>query len=158
LSAGFARTYDGTDLAAQPLVVLRPLGASLVSSLLLFAICWMAGLLSGPAYPSFLSLFWMTAPLAWLYAIPVERFLGPLESMRANYLLLGAVATWRVLLMARVIAVLSGRGWFAPFFVVMLFADAVVVVISVLGLLFRPGLEEWLAAGMAGVASYVTPE
>ena len=29
-------------------------------------------------YAAFLGLFWLTAPLAWLYAIPYERFLPPL--------------------------------------------------------------------------------
>jgi hypothetical protein len=41
------------------------------------------------AYRSFLGLFWMTAPLAWLYAIPFERFQGPAAALRSNLLILG---------------------------------------------------------------------
>ncbi|MEM7393206.1 MAG: hypothetical protein AAF492_12750 [Verrucomicrobiota bacterium] len=55
---------------------------------------------------SFLGLFWMTAPLAWLYALPVEWFLDSVTAVKVNLLLLGIVATWRVVLFARVLSVL----------------------------------------------------
>ena len=48
----------------------------------------------------------MTAPLAWLYAIPYERFLSPVGATRANLWTLGLVAAWRVLLIIRVLVVL----------------------------------------------------
>ena len=40
-------------------------------------------------FRSFLNLYWMTAPLAWLYAIPFERFLSPADATTANLALLG---------------------------------------------------------------------
>jgi hypothetical protein len=77
------------------------------------------------AYRSFLTLFWMTAPLAWLYAIPYERFLPAGAATSANLWTLAFVAAWRVVLMVRVVSVITGRGWGAALFLVMLFADAV---------------------------------
>ena len=50
----------------------------------------------------------MTAPLAWIYAIPVERFLGAYEATQANLWMLGIVSVWRIVLMIRVVSVLFG--------------------------------------------------
>lgn len=132
LSAGFAREYDGEDLSREPWYLLIPVAASLVASFLLFLIA------CGPvflrregrppffaAYRSFLTLFWMTAPLAWLYAIPFERFLSPGAATSANLWTLAFVAAWRVALMVRVVSVLTGRGAWPSCCLVMLFADAV---------------------------------
>jgi hypothetical protein len=80
------------------------------------------------AYLSFLGLFWMTAPLAWLYAVPYERFLPPLEATRANLLTLGVVSVWRVALMVRVLVVIFGYRVWAAFGVVMLFGDTVTLI------------------------------
>ena len=57
-----------------------PPAASLVVSFLLFGVLLAVAArraLSGfgRRYLSFLGVFWMTAPLAWIYAIPFERFL-----------------------------------------------------------------------------------
>src|ERR1700751_1245326 len=91
LSAGFAREYDGEDLLHEPWHLLLPMAASLVSSFLLYCILYGFSTFNrqdGPSffagYRSFLSLFWLTAPLAWLYAIPYERFLDPLPATQAN--------------------------------------------------------------------------
>src|SRR5687767_5262694 len=103
LAAGFAREYDGEDLLHEPWHLLIPLGASILSSAILYllirAITWFRGapgpsLLSG--YRSFLALYWMTAPLALFYAIPFERFASAADAMRANLFLLALVAAWRV--------------------------------------------------------------
>ena len=73
VSAGLAREYDGEDLLHEPWHALIPLAASLVSSFILFLLCFAKVMASDPARPpffsayrSFLTLFWMTAPLAWL--------------------------------------------------------------------------------------------
>jgi hypothetical protein len=126
LSAALAREYDGKDLLHEPWHLLLPLGASLAASALLFAAAW-----GRPRhYPAFLGLFWMTAPLAWLYAVPYERFLSPADAVRANLLTLAVVAVWRVALMVRVLIVLLGYRPLAAFFLVMAFADAAAVVAS----------------------------
>jgi hypothetical protein len=121
LSAALAREYDGEYLLADPQYLLIPFAASLVASFFLFNIVYAitnrksklsAGYLA--CWRSFLGLFWMTAPLAWLYAIPVERFMDALGATKANAAFLGIVALWRVVLMARIISVVFGmRGWFA---------------------------------------------
>jgi hypothetical protein len=138
LSAGFAREYDGKDLWAEPWHLAIPFAASLVTSFLLFLLVNGVARARGvglqpfwPAYRVFLSLYWMTAPLAWLYAIPVERMASAGEAMQANLWLLGTVAVWRVALMTRVVSVLYGASAWATLFPVMLFADSVA-----LGVLF----------------------
>lgn len=136
LSAALAREYDGADLWHEPWHLALPLAASLVTSFLLFllvsVVARIRGCTVGPfaaRYRSFLGLYWMTAPLAWWYAIPVERFLAPASATAANLWLLALVSLWRVGLMTRVIAVLfNARAW-PSFFVVMFFADTVALVI-----------------------------
>jgi hypothetical protein len=133
LSAGFAREYDGQDLLHEPWHLLIPLAVSVVASLGLFAIVRQA-IPAGyrpafrPAYISFLGLFWLTAPLAWLYAIPYERFLSESDATRANLATLGLVALWRVALMVRVLVVLWNWWWWAAFCLVLVFADLAAVV------------------------------
>lgn len=136
LSAAFARAYDQEDLLYEPWHLLIPLGASLVASCVLFGVCYLRlrahdshcpGFFS--AYRSFLGLFWMTAPLAWLYAIPYERFMTEFEATRANLWTLGIVAAWRVLLMIRVISVLIGYHPFAAAALVLLFGDGLAILL-----------------------------
>jgi hypothetical protein len=134
LSAGLAREYDAADLWGEYHPLFTPLAVSVAASLLLFLVGFGSMYLypdpSGTrppfwtAYRSFLALFWMTAPLAWLYAVPYERFLTPVDGTAANLWTLAVVATWRVLLMARVIAVITGRRMITSFFLVMIFASA----------------------------------
>ncbi len=138
LSAGFAREYDGVDLLHEPWHVVVPLAASLATSFVLFFLAMAAfrprrqERQHGPgfwrSYWSFLGLYWLTAPLAWLYAIPVERFLSPVAAVEANLCLLALVSVWRVVLMTRVVAVVFDAKPVAAFFVVMFFADSVAVV------------------------------
>jgi hypothetical protein len=63
--------------------------------------------------------------LAWLYAVPYERFLSPTGAVQANLLTLGIVSAWRVALMVRVLVVALGYRALAAPCLVMLFADAV---------------------------------
>src|SRR6266481_654320 len=118
LSAGLAREYDGEDLLQEPWHVVLPVAASLVTSFLLFCLTY-APAKEGEeprpsflrAYGMFLGVFWMTAPLAWLYGIPYERFLPALGATRANLITLGIVSVWRVVLMMRVVSVLMAYHW-----------------------------------------------
>lgn len=139
LSAGFAREYDGEDLWHEPWHLLIPLAASLVSSFVLFTICFVRLVKTDPqrpsffaAYVSFLTLFWMTAPLAWLYAVPYERFLGAAEAVRANLWTLAVVAVWRVALMVRVVQVLMGYRVLSATLLVLAFADVVAFLAALL--------------------------
>jgi len=129
LSAGFAREYDQEDLWYEPWYLLIPLGASLVSSFVLYLFIlpfWKPALPNvdySLTYRSFLKLYWMTAPLAWLYAIPVERFLSSYDAVATNLWLLAIVAIWRVLLITRAIAVLRECPFYVVLAVVMLFSE-----------------------------------
>lgn len=135
VSASLARKYDGHDLLAEPWQLLHGFGASIGNSFALFGLVFLAALgRGGPQsaffgnYLTFLGLFWMTSPMAWLYAIPYERFMEPAEAVSRNFLTLGVVSLWRVLLMARVLSVLFAARPVPIFFLVMVFADAVALV------------------------------
>lgn len=171
LSAGLAREYDAEDLWHEPWHVLLPLAASLVSSFLLFgllrAVFWRH---AAPKmgyrddYHAFLGMYWLTAPLAWLYAIPGERFLSPLEAVQANVALLALVSVWRVLLITRVAAVWFGAPFLAILMPVMLFADSIVVGLTVftalpkvmisMGGLRLGDVDRWLGGVAATVGWY----
>jgi hypothetical protein len=136
LSAGFAREYDGEDLISEPWHLLLPLAASLVSSLLLYGLLFVASWRRSDVAPRFLAdyrrfltLYWLTAPLAWVYAIPVEQFLSAPDAVRANFWLLGLVSLWRVLLISQAAAVLFGCRYRAALLLVLLFADTLVLAI-----------------------------
>ncbi|NOX60291.1 MAG: hypothetical protein GXP29_15730 [Planctomycetes bacterium] len=130
LSAGFAREYDAEYLVMEPWHVLIPLGASLLVALPMFALLFVIGKRRGigkvqffKAFRSFLVLFWMTAPLAWVYAIPFERFLDPIGATYANLWMLRIVSIWRVALMTHVVSVFFGCKPVPAFFCVILVAD-----------------------------------
>lgn len=129
LAAGVARELDAGNPAWHVLV---PAAVSLVASWALWCVAYCGLAPPGPplfdAYRRFLGLFWFTAPMAWLYAIPFHRFLGPTGATAADLLTLGAVSLWRVALMARVLVVLMGYRPLHAFAVVMAFADVVVLV------------------------------
>ena len=134
-SAGFAREYDGEDLVHEPWYLLAPLGASLVASFVLFCVLYVPGRMAGAdsppsftAYRTFLGLFWMTAPLAWLYAIPYERLFDPVTAAYANVYTLALVSAWRVALMVRVGVVLFGLSPWAALFRVVAYADTVALI------------------------------
>ncbi|MDX1565325.1 MAG: hypothetical protein R3236_07975, partial [Phycisphaeraceae bacterium] len=133
LSAGFAREYDQEYLLAEPWYLLIPMIASTFVATVLFMAVWFGlGWRGGreridERYRAFLSCFWMTAPLAWLYAIPVERFLTPVDAVVANAWLLGIVAGWRVILILRVITVLFDMKWAPVASLVLWICDTIVI-------------------------------
>ena len=134
LSAGLAREYDGEDLRHEPWHLLIPHAASLATSLLLYGMVWLVAWrrsslesLAG-GYGAFLGLFWMTAPLAWLYAVPFERWVSPGAATAWNLRLLGVVSLWRVILIMRAIRIAYGAERLADvIFTVLLFGDLVML-------------------------------
>lgn len=157
LLTAIPRNYDQTFLGEKPFLWLfGPLLFSLVSGFLLFA--FLQVFVLGRRVPrdqprtlhqwaSFMGLFWLTAPIAWLYAIPVERFLDSLTATRMNLALLGLVALWRVLLMARVLNVVNA----APFFhsLVWVLVPAAMEVLAVV--IFGGTFSKQLMASMGGM-------
>lgn len=116
LTAGIARNYDHLDLLYQPEWFLGPFAASLVS--IGFIFLWISGPLklhkvggywrqSG----TFLVLAWLTAPCAWLYAIPVEAATDIITATKWNIAFLAVVAFWRVAIIVRAVSVLTGVRW-----------------------------------------------
>jgi hypothetical protein len=136
LSAALARHYDGKYLVREPWFLLAPAGASILTSSILFTamyVIWsikarriLSG--SGSAYLSFLGLYWMTAPLAWLYGIPYERFLNDVDAAEANVWTLAFVSIWRVVLISRACSVLLPCSFFASFSILGTFALGLVYV------------------------------
>ncbi len=122
--ASIARNYDQTWIGEAPLKwIAGNILFSLVSGTFLF-FCFhqfrprdevQPRPRLGSAWLQFMGLFWATAPIAWLYAIPVERFADSLTAARFNIALLGIVALWRVVLIARVASVLHSVRFVATF-------------------------------------------
>lgn len=111
-TAAMAREYDAVSLWDQPADLLAPFVASILLASGLFG--WVLATARamrievrhpGRAYVVFLTGYWLTAPLAWLYAIPIEELADEITSMRFNLTLLSIVSIWRVLLFARVISI-----------------------------------------------------
>jgi hypothetical protein len=165
ISAGLAREYDGADLRSEPQLLLLPLAASIAACTVLFAVIYAFALAKATnppplfqAYRAFLTLFWMTAPLAWLYAIPVEHFFTPVTATALNLGLLGVVSVWRVALMIRVVVVLFGAPvipavamvlWFgstAAIVALFIILDRMLVVMG--GIRHTPSEEIVLSAGL----------
>jgi hypothetical protein len=146
LSGTLARAYDTADLVSEWPVLLHGVGVSLVNSLILYAIVYSAGarlMENKPGfwrgYRVFLGLFWMTAPMAWLYGIPYERFMPAVNAVNANLWTLGLVSLWRVVLITRVLSVIFGASPTRMFFQVMLFSDVAMFLAA--NLMRRPVLD-----------------
>ncbi len=132
LSAGLAREYDGEYLVAEPWYLLVPLVVSTgMATLLWGGLRGISAARGAPRVPGWLPLvvcYWMSAPLAWLYAIPYERFLDEFGATRANLWTLALVAAWRAALMIRVVQVLCRWRWWLAAGPVMLFASVATMV------------------------------
>ena len=159
LLTSIARNYDQTWLPENPFLwIFGSLLFSWVSGSVLYAVAWrgMVRRSASPKLPEtssidgwvcFMGLFWLTAPIAWLYAIPVERFLDDVAAAKANVALLATVSLWRVLLMARVLHVLSR----APFLLVLLWVLMVAAAEALVVFFFGGGFAKAIMAGMGGM-------
>lgn len=142
LGAALAREYDQEDLLREPWYLLLPFVASTAAAWLLYwKFCRSFRVVPhDPRDPSplrfrhFLATFWFTAPLAWIYAIPFERFLTETDAAVANLLTLALVATWRVVLIGQVLSVLFRARPAQVLVFVLLFGNAVLF----LAFLFSP--------------------
>ena len=115
LISGVAREYDQESVLFAPHLFLAPVVLAPVLAAVFYAFLRMKFIARGkqsPGRTGYLGLFLMTAPMGWLYALPFEVWLPSLPAMKCNVALLVFVATWRVVLFARVIAVvLNQRFW-----------------------------------------------
>jgi hypothetical protein len=127
IAAGFCREYDQEVLATHWYIYLAPIAASLVMASwnyvwLRFYVpkrfrCYLS-------FSGFLGLFWMTAPCAWIYALPVERWFDSLTAIKINMSLLVIVAVWRGWIFCRALTHLWGRSMYA-----MVIASAATIVV-----------------------------
>lgn len=111
-TAAISREYDAVSWLHHPQDLLAPFGASLLIGSIVFVFV-MIGLASSGRrswnlwhdYRLFMTGYWMTAPLAWLYAFPIEIMTEELTALKFNLAMLSIVSIWRVLLFSRVIAI-----------------------------------------------------
>lgn len=114
MTAGIARNYDHLDLLRNPEWVYGPFLASLMTSFIVFGFVHPYLKLKDVTpkrkplgYLSFLSVYWMTSPCAWLYAIPAESFTDLITATKWNITFLTVVSIWRVFLITRALQVLT---------------------------------------------------
>ncbi len=123
VTAGLARNYDHHRLLSDPIWILGPFGMAFFSSLFIFGFVKWIGRIPAPTgenirqpdrlgvkalenLAAWVSCFFLTAPLAWLYGVPYEMFLDVLTATKLNFATLLLVSFWRVFIMLRVIFVL----------------------------------------------------
>jgi hypothetical protein len=160
LLTGIARNYDQTFITETPVLWLfGPLLFSFVSGSWLYFVLYGCFARLGmekddgtkPAFwsgwRSFMGLFWLTAPIAWLYAIPVERFSDSLTAAKLNLTLLAVVSLWRVLLMARVMQVITS----APLVMTLVWVLVAASVEIFLVYIFGGGVARGIMASMGGM-------
>jgi len=159
LLTGIARNYDQNYFLETPLWLIGPLAFSFFSGSFLYGVLILgfakrhfpADHRPEKQWRTFMALFWMTAPIAWLYAIPVERFLDSSRAAEANIALLAIVSLWRVLLMSRVIVVLLEISFFRALGWVLLAASLEVILVMFFGAFLSGSFSRHILAGMAGM-------
>lgn len=118
--AALARDYDVTSLIHRPHILAIPFAASAVLGSLFFLvirICVSFARVSDDhlarfvPYKRWMIGYWLTAPIAWFYAIPVELFASEERSVHFNLVLLSLVSVWRVLLFSRIASILTGLSY-----------------------------------------------
>lgn len=120
LIAGMGRWWDDDDA-----VLLQSLGfGSVIYVFVLAALIWfitMAMHAPNWTYMRVLTYITLTAPLAWIYALPVELFMSADEAANTNINFLIVVSMWRMVLLlwllmmvARLSAVATAVAWLLP--------------------------------------------
>lgn len=136
ISAGFVREYHGVYWLQSPWMIALPLITTVAVSLVLFPLVVIVARMRGAEdgqywerFRVFLGLFWMTAPLAWIFILPVERLMSVDDAAIIKLWFLGMVSLWRVFLVTRILSTLfvpraSEMIYTGTFFVVMLVLDS----------------------------------
>jgi len=161
LLTSIPRNYDQAYFMESPFWLVGPLIFSFFSGSFLFLILYFGyirrhleaskTILKKAQWRCFMSLFWMTAPVAWLYAIPVERFMTSYPAAKANLTLLAIVSLWRVLLMARIISVMQKMKFVRALGWVLVPACFEVLLVAVLSTIFSGDFSRQIMASMSGM-------
>lgn len=131
--AGLFREYDQEDLLHEPWHLAIPFAASLgLAGLLLIVLKAIPAVRScslplADEFRRLLTCVWMTAPLAVIYAVPVERMLSAVEATQANLWFLGIVSLWRVILFTRIVSVMYATPFASALFPILLLADSLMI-------------------------------
>ncbi len=133
LTGGLARNYDKEPVFHEPIHVFGPLLVSTLIGAGLFLVLYGAVRLRGLGGPGimrafvvFITLYWMTAPMAWLYGIPTERVMDIVAATELNLWTLALVSVWRVLLIAYVASVIFGTSMFGMLILTCAYSNIVV--------------------------------
>ncbi|HEY4261863.1 MAG TPA: hypothetical protein VGM98_16955 [Schlesneria sp.] len=139
ISAGFVREYRQINWLHNPWLIALPLIMTVALSLVLFPLVVVVARKRGATdgnywerYRVFLSLFWMTAPLAWIFIIPVEQLMSADDAAIIKLWFLGIVSLWRVFLVTRILSTLfvpraSEMFYTGTFFILMLVLDTLLL-------------------------------
>ena len=146
LMTSIPRNYDQDHISENTFMwIFGPLIFSTISGTWMFIIAYQWATAAGRKHASepdigerhewrsFMGMFWMTAPIAWIYALPVERWLEPLPAAKANLALLAIVASWRVLLLTRCIQVVCKLPYAKALVWVVAAASVEVLVVGMFG-------------------------
>lgn len=134
--AGVAREHDRRSLLHEPWWVVLPLVVSTLEAALCFAVVYPCALFrrerDGPGLPRwdraglmFLGVFWMTAPIALLHAIPWHRLSDPGAGVAAEVATSAVVIVWRVALLARIVRTMFGVPAVPTWWLVLLASDLI---------------------------------
>ncbi|MDD7987344.1 hypothetical protein PQO01_20520 [Lentisphaera marina] len=160
--AGIAREYDQELFSENPMVYFIPFIASTI--MILWIVLWfqintrtLKLLIGNSQLRSFFATFWMTGPLAFLYAIPVEEFFDSMLAVEINLSLLSLVAIWRVFLYGRVLHVCTGVNFYAPLITaccVVAYPSLMLKYVSIVGVMSGSALsaEQELLRNFTGAA------
>ena len=181
LLTAVARNYDQMHFSESPMWLLGPLVFSFFSGSFLFIVLYdvflrrsfeppylnphsipgnisaetpsneKPGISRFAQWRTFMGLFWLTAPIAWLYAFPAERPFPSYQAAIVNLTLLAIVSLWRVLLMARIISVLQQIPFLRALGWVLVPATLEVMLVIFLGGVFSPTFGKEIMAGMGGM-------
>jgi hypothetical protein len=139
ISAGFVREYHRVDWQQNPWLIALPLITTVSLSLVLFPLVVIVARMRGAAdghywerFRVFLGLFWMTAPLAWIFIVPLERLMSVDDAAIIKLWFLGMVSLWRIFLVTRILSTLfvpraSEMIYTGTFFILMLVLDSLLL-------------------------------
>lgn len=137
ISAGLIREYHQGSWIQKPWLIATPLIWATVFTLLLFPLVTIVARQRGAIVENywarcrvFLGLVWMTAPLAWVFILPVDQLMPAEDAAIIKLWFLGIVAIWRIYLVTRILATLfvphsSEVIFTGTFFILMLVVDTI---------------------------------
>jgi len=149
--AGIGRFWDHPSADWYEYAGLRSVAYIFVLSTVIYLVVWPLRL----ARWNWLAVFvfvGLTSPLAWLYAIPVERFTGMARARALNVQFLSVVALWRVTLYGLFLWRYAKLRQFA--FIAALFAPLAIILFALVAL----NLEHAVFEIMAGIERERSPE